>query len=342
MNSDYIDLSRKLNSISSAAKFHPAISTSASIAQAFSNINSRNNFHNSLSTAITGMSPLQHIHNVFSKPAVHSFRSLGESIAIGASAYNLLSKPIYRDWAYQRNLVNVIASQQAIIGNFSSVIGTYKNYKSIFHQLEGLTTIIGNSFPRAAILAASEDDDEAIGVIEDVSHQVAAVTSSISQRGYIVAEDIGVFRKFIEEIKAVPKADMQWFISILISILLYLMSYYFPAPSGNNDTVKDALTQSLLITAIVDLKASQADYSIKKRLSRNLPLKSRSDANSYTLQVIERNTTVSILDVQGNWCYVTYQTKENLPACGWIESKYFAKEVFSKSFIERKSQNALR
>lgn len=264
------------------------------------------------------------------------------------------SKYLVDNIAQSERLRTVIDTQLSFSKQYLGMAKLNSSW-STYHQLNSLHKFYNSFTAGVAVKAAAIEAEEDLELIEEITEQVAELTSGISERGYITRNDIGLIQKISKYIGSIEKADWQWLINLIIPSLLSLWAIeigYKALNQSNNNSPSplhqenlDKATQQDLLglrdTLTLCYNSTKRPLGFEKELICDVQLKVEPNKNAYTIKTVEKGTVVTVWDVNGNWVYVSYaDLQTNLPSTGWISSSYFRKGLFSSKTKEKRKSTA--
>lgn len=262
--------------------------------------------------------------------------TLGWSAFVNRSSSKYLTENIFQN----DKLGNILANQNAFSERLLGLSKAMSSAASSYH-LWSLGAAYNSIAAKIAIGTAAIDASDKLSWIEDITNQVSDATAELYEKGYITKDDlVRIKERFIDYLRSMSRQDWQWLISIIITVLVGLLPFYISQTSTYEQNESAATLQDF-----EEFKDDFLSYygstvyqnGINKRLASDINLRVAPNAKAYSIKKIKRGSVVTVLDVNGDWAYISYMDiEENLPACGWISTKYFTKKTFSKNFQKRR------
>lgn len=270
-------------------------------------------------------------------------RHIGLS-AIAGKFSTLSVRDFTNSIAQSAQLGRIFSTQDHLTTQFSGIAGVAMS-RSVINQLFSASTMYNRVSASVALNAAAVHAEDTLDIVEEIANRVNEATTEIYEKGYFTADDlIEIKDNILDYLRSRTKEDWQWFIGIVLTIFLGLLPYFI---SANTSTVAQPANvathediRNFREEIIAFYKEETSQNGINKKLAADVVLRVKPDKKSSVIKTIEKGTVVTVLNVAADWAYVSYiDSIDGMPACGWISTRFFCKQVFSKSFKERVKNN---
>lgn len=268
------------------------------------------------------------------------------STAIEAIVRQFRNDSIAHQILGNNKIQQLIASQKSITDSLAYLQRVDESQQR-FYQLASIGSFFNTVTAAAALRYAAMDAEEELDLVEELTERFADATKEIYQKGFITTDDLRVISdKIIAFVRSLKRED--WY--AIIQIVLAVYSIWLTLTLSPNTTTQSQ-SQDSNIATIEDLNRfrheiftyygeSVVEQGIQKKVSSSLQVRAKPTPKGNQICVVPKGTIVTVLNIESDWAYVTYVDENmGLPVCGWISTKYFAKNVFSKTFQERRKSN---